>query len=462
LLSFAAINDAILLHVKISQWNLLWYVGMLGVAFSVGKGMLPNEEIHPPYSFNLHAEMELALSKVAVHTHYFPDTWRKRSWKRETQSEVSALLQHKSSLFASEIISTLLAPFVLCFSLPRCATNICAFVHKTKVDLPGLGETCGYSCFDFDAFQDENWEGRQLVAAKVEVEAHSFILSNDRPKTRQGKMEKSFFSFKASHPSWQCNNESGKNLVEHVERFRKQEALALEAERQLYIEAAARQLQALRSYERNVGEHQPTLVEIQTSGISASGIDENYVTLSNKDQEELVSSAERAAGHDSSTRNLARIHHSSELYSSDQRHVTEGLLESHNLTPLQSGSFQRNLHQSNHPFSTAMSPLSSARLSPEFLSSNNNSCYNDQSLSTELRTVLEQSFFEPGLSIADISLGKSAAMMSHTLQFSRLFNDKKLLLESTAEEQYKCLERYHMNLSECAKDEKSGILDVVE
>ena len=227
-----------------------------------------------------------------------------------------------------------------------------------------------------------------------------------------------------------------------MERFRKQEALALEAERQLYIEAAVRQLQALRSYERNVGEHHPTLVERQTARISASGIDENYVTLSNKDQEELVSSAERAAGHgghgvrhDSSPMNLARIHHSSELYSSDQRRVAEGLSESHNLTPLQSGSFQRNLHQSNHPFLTAMSPLSSARLSPESLSSDRNISYNDQSLSTELRTVLEQSFLEPGLSIADISLGKSAAMMFHPIQFSRLINDQKLLLESTAEEQ---------------------------
>jgi autophagy-related protein 9 len=201
LLSFAAINDAILLHVKISQWNLLWYVGMFSVAFSIGKGMLPNEEIHPPYSFNLHAEMESALSKVAVYTHYFPDTWRKRSWKKETQSDFSALFQHKSRLFASEILSTLLAPYVLCVSLPRCATNICAFVHKTKVELPGLGEICGYSCFDFDAFHDENWEGRQLGVTYAEEEAHSFIFSYDKPKTRQGKMEKSFFSFKVGNYS---------------------------------------------------------------------------------------------------------------------------------------------------------------------------------------------------------------------------------------------------------------------
>jgi hypothetical protein len=42
--------------------------------------------------------------------------------------------------------------------------------------LPGLGETCGYSCFDFDAFQDENWEGRQLGAAVVDDDAHSHLF----------------------------------------------------------------------------------------------------------------------------------------------------------------------------------------------------------------------------------------------------------------------------------------------
>ena len=194
LLSFAALNDAILLHVKISQWNLLLYVGILGVVFSVGKGMLPDEEIDPPDSYNLHSEMESALNKVAVHTHYFPDTWRKRSWKKETHSDFSTLFQHKSNLFALEMLSTILAPYVLCVSLPRCAMDICAFVHKTKVELPGLGDICGYSCFDFDAFEDENWEGRQIGSN----ENDHFLLSNDRPKTRQGKMEKSFFSFKVS------------------------------------------------------------------------------------------------------------------------------------------------------------------------------------------------------------------------------------------------------------------------
>jgi autophagy-related protein 9 len=201
LISFAALNDAILLHVKISQWNLLWYVGMLGVAFSVGKGMLPDEKIHPSYTYNLHAEMETALTRAASHTHHFPDFWKKRSWKEETHSAFSAMFQNKSKLFVMEIVATLMAPFVLCVTLPRAAVSICAFVHNTKIELPGLGDVCGYACFDFTAFDDENWEGRQMDhhnhnKAQQQGGEYDCIIRHERPKTRQGKMEKSFFSFK--------------------------------------------------------------------------------------------------------------------------------------------------------------------------------------------------------------------------------------------------------------------------
>jgi hypothetical protein len=47
-LLFAALNNAILLHFKIGNWNLLvWYVGVLGIIYSTGKAMLPDPKIHP-------------------------------------------------------------------------------------------------------------------------------------------------------------------------------------------------------------------------------------------------------------------------------------------------------------------------------------------------------------------------------------------------------------------------------
>ena len=48
LLVFAALNNAIFLHFKIGDWNLLvWYVGVLGIINSTEKAMLPDPKIHP-------------------------------------------------------------------------------------------------------------------------------------------------------------------------------------------------------------------------------------------------------------------------------------------------------------------------------------------------------------------------------------------------------------------------------
>ena len=62
-------------------------------------------------------------------------------------------------------------------------------------------------------------------------------------------MEKSFFSFKAAHPSWKCNP-SGQDLVDRLEQYQHDETAALARERQLHIEAAARQLETLAQMER--------------------------------------------------------------------------------------------------------------------------------------------------------------------------------------------------------------------
>lgn len=86
---FAAMNDAILLHVKIAQWNLLWFAGVAGIVFSIGKVMVPDNAVAnaPNYQENrnkdggprryagrnMFAEMDAALAEIAAHSHHFPE-----------------------------------------------------------------------------------------------------------------------------------------------------------------------------------------------------------------------------------------------------------------------------------------------------------------------------------------------------------------------------------------------------
>ena len=213
LLVLAAVNDSILLHIKIGQWNLVWYVGILGVCYSVGNSLIPDTTVHPSYAYNLFAAMDSKLAEVASHTHYYPETWKNRGWDRNTKKSFADLFQAKAMLFGVEIMSILLAPIILCISLPKNADAICAFVQKVKIEVPGAGEVCGYSSFDFDSFQDENGEGKTMgtdpsyreretlgfsteYSSRFSTMSSSNMYHNGRPMAHGGKMEKSFFNFK--------------------------------------------------------------------------------------------------------------------------------------------------------------------------------------------------------------------------------------------------------------------------
>jgi autophagy-related protein 9 len=207
LFTFAAMNDAILLHVKIADWNLLWYAGVAGVIYSAGKSMLPTESSESRSSRNLFAEINAALVNVATHTHHYPDIWKGRGWDQATHKLFSAMFKYKAQLFALEMASIIVAPYVLCVSLANCSESICEFILAVKAELSGAGEVCGFATFDFDRFGDENWEGKTMGKKEIlgETLSESILRFNDvevamnrhpKPKTQHGKMEKSFFTFK--------------------------------------------------------------------------------------------------------------------------------------------------------------------------------------------------------------------------------------------------------------------------
>lgn len=208
LLAFAAMNDAILLHVKIGQWNLLWYAGVLGASFSIGKSMMPKATNPYSGSFrrNLVDDMNAELEKIATHTHYLPDEWRGRAWDDSTKKAFSTMFRYKAAHFASEVLSIIVAPLILCISLPRCADELCNFVRESKLEVPGVGDVVGYSTFDFDVFEDENWTGKDVMTDNVPDQVRRINterrLRNGLPKSKHGKMEKSFFNFKVRMPTF--------------------------------------------------------------------------------------------------------------------------------------------------------------------------------------------------------------------------------------------------------------------
>lgn len=288
LFGLATVNDAILLHVKIGHFNLLWFVGIATMCYSAGKSMLPDPEVYTRYVWNLNDEMDQALTMIAAHTHHYPDTWKRKAYDMKTMSVVKSMFTNKTNIFVSELIALVLAPIVLCYSLPRCAEHICEFVMTIKAGVPGAGDLCGYSTFDFDEFGDDSFEGKTMGEARGSVAASVAELQHveaatrmhPKPKSYYGKMEKSFFSFKASHPSW-TSTKSGQTLLDRVEQFKETETRTLALEQRQHLEAAVRQLETLaRLQQRSYSEYPLMGVlresyiggpQTQTSGADSGG-----------------------------------------------------------------------------------------------------------------------------------------------------------------------------------------------
>jgi len=55
----------------------------------------------------------------------------------------------KLSNFLQELLSVLLTPFILCFSLPRSSAAIIDFFREFTVHVDGIGYVCSFAVFDF-------------------------------------------------------------------------------------------------------------------------------------------------------------------------------------------------------------------------------------------------------------------------------------------------------------------------
>jgi autophagy-related protein 9 len=268
LLVLGVLNDAILLHVQLWGRNLLWYAGIAGLVYSVGKALLPSKEATPSVTRNLFDDMDNALKNVSVYTHYYPESWKGRGWDSNVYKSFKAYFDTKVKLFLWELTSILLAPYILYFRLSTEAPAICEFCLLSKARVTGVGDVCGFSTFDFDLFKDEAWDGRTLGQSMAPSSANSDSQGgptetleesvmrtgnleeatrlHPKPRAREGKMEKSFFTFRAAHPTFKCPV-SGQKLMDCVDEYR---MASMTRERDLHIKAAARQLETLARLER--------------------------------------------------------------------------------------------------------------------------------------------------------------------------------------------------------------------
>lgn len=142
LLLASVIDPDLFVHFEITPHRtVLFYLGVFGSIMAAARGMVPED--------NRVFDPELLMEEVIRYTHYMPDEWKDQMHSKQVHQEFGELFSMKILVFIQELISVVLTPFILWFSLPECAPAIIDFFHDFTVHIPGRGYVCSFAEFDF-------------------------------------------------------------------------------------------------------------------------------------------------------------------------------------------------------------------------------------------------------------------------------------------------------------------------
>ncbi|KAF2007876.1 APG9-domain-containing protein [Amniculicola lignicola CBS 123094] len=160
----------------------LFWLGALTTVYRIARGSSPQEDqvADPAYY----------LTHVNYHTHYEPASWGDRLHTDEIRAEFAQLYQPKILIFAEEVLSMIITPFLLMFRLPQCSERIVDFFREFSIHVDGLGVVCSYSTFPFN-----NKGGNNNTPANRGGRPEDPDLREDYFMAKDNKMLASYYGF---------------------------------------------------------------------------------------------------------------------------------------------------------------------------------------------------------------------------------------------------------------------------
>uniref|UniRef100_A0A674DZM2 Autophagy-related protein 9 n=1 Tax=Salmo trutta TaxID=8032 RepID=A0A674DZM2_SALTR len=185
--------------------HVLSSITLLGVCITVCRSFIPDKHlVYCP---------EQLLRVVLAHIHYMPDHWQGNAHRYETRDQFSQLFQYKavSSVFIlEELISPLVTPFVLIFSLRRKSLEIIDFFRNFTVEVVGVGDTCSFAQMDIRQHGHPAWMSEGKTEASIYQQAED------------GKTELSLMHFAITNPQWQPPTETTHFISQLKERVQRE------------------------------------------------------------------------------------------------------------------------------------------------------------------------------------------------------------------------------------------------
>ncbi|KAI4730392.1 APG9-domain-containing protein [Aureobasidium sp. EXF-10728] len=118
-----------------------FYVSILLAVATGARSAIPDEsKVHEPM---------FHLRNVIGAIHYCPARWKNQLHSDEVRVEFSALYQMKVMIFLEEILSLLIAPFILWRNSGKRSEMIIDFFRNSTVQVDGLGHLCTFAVFEF-------------------------------------------------------------------------------------------------------------------------------------------------------------------------------------------------------------------------------------------------------------------------------------------------------------------------
>ncbi|KAF2711746.1 membrane protein Gsa14p [Pleomassaria siparia CBS 279.74] len=182
LVAFTLLDSELFLAFEITPGKTaIFWIGVLTTIYRVARGSSPqDDQVADPAYY---------LGHVNYHTRYEPASWQDRLHSDEVRAEFAQLYQPKILIFAEEILSMVITPFLLMLRLPQSSERIVDFFREFSIVVDGLGVVCSYSMFPFKK------SGDNVPANRTGGRREDAELREDYFMAKDNKMLASYYGF---------------------------------------------------------------------------------------------------------------------------------------------------------------------------------------------------------------------------------------------------------------------------
>lgn len=164
-----------------------------------------------------HAELH---ANILEHLHYKAHDYA--PYTTQARTAMSNMFQYKIVAVLEELISPIIAPYILVKHVRSRSLDIVDFFRNYSVEVAGTGDVCTFAMLNIKENGNPAWKTKSLseIKAKDSLEQKRTnpvpVTFNDDLVTKNGKLELSLINFKLTNPSWNPYNESQQQFIQNV------------------------------------------------------------------------------------------------------------------------------------------------------------------------------------------------------------------------------------------------------